>query len=95
MSTLNQHILLRDLPRRVESPPGLAVSTVYRWALKGVGRPPVRLATCKIGGRRYTTMLSWQAFVTAMSDRAGSSPAHAHDTSVDRAEHELDADGIS
>lgn len=48
-----------ELIALTEVPSVLAMKThldsVRRWATAGVGDPPVRLASVKIGGRRFTT----------------------------------------
>jgi hypothetical protein len=75
-------------------PPHLA--TVCRWAFVGVGDPRVRLATIKIGGRRYTTASAIAAFIAATSHAATlpSRPAAEPAVTVIQAERELDAAGV-
>jgi hypothetical protein len=88
-------ILLREVPRRLSGSPRLAVSTVYRWAFRGVGRPPVRLETLKCGGRRYTTLAALADFFAAAPGRPGAAPTSAADVAASlAADRECDAEGI-
>jgi hypothetical protein len=88
-------ILLRHVPRRLPGWQRLAVSTVYRWAFRGVGRPPVRLETIKCGGRRYTTLAALEAFFAAADARQVTPPSPADDSAARLAdEQELDRIGI-
>lgn len=72
------------------------VSTLHRWRLRGVRG--VRLQTCLVGGRRYTTREWLVEFINATS---GASPLSAEGAKNDRreaairaAEKELDDAGI-
>lgn len=71
----------------------LHVKTWIRWALRGVGRPRVRLETWKIGGRRYTTIHAIKKFLTELNPRT--IPGEVHPVQGhDQAEYELLADGF-
>jgi hypothetical protein len=91
-------IPLSKVGRQLRSLTPLHITTVMRWALRGVGTPPVKLATVKVGGRRYTTAEAIEAFVRATSTPTGGmAPETATTTraaAARRAEEELDADGI-
>lgn len=78
------------------SPPH--TSTVVRWVCRGVGTPPIKLATVKVGGRRFTTRSALRAFVAATSGTGSMVPQpgdRRRAAEVLRAEHELDAEGIA
>jgi hypothetical protein len=90
-------IPLNRIARLIRSPAPPHISTIMRWVFRGVGRPPVKLATVKVGGRRYTTEAAVEAFIAATSGPSanprttnlpGRRAAHT------RAEHLLDADGL-
>ncbi len=80
----------RELPGRPH------VSTLHRWRLSGVRG--VKLRTCLVGGRRFTTR-DWLAeFIDATSQAGGGglSPqtTRKRQAAVKRAEAELDKAGI-
>ena len=54
------------------------VSTLHRWRLHGIRG--VKLETCLIGGRRYTSREAVERFVAATTAAADGEPrvAHAH-----------------
>lgn len=91
-------IPLNRVPRHIRSPSPPHLSTVVRWAMRGVGSPPVRLATTKVGGRRFTTAAALAEFIAATSGLAGVTPPSVRDerrqTAVRMAEQELDAEGL-
>jgi hypothetical protein len=98
-TTTETLIPLTKVPRYIHSPSPPHLSTVMRWVLRGVGNPPVKLATVKVGGRRYTTQVAIDAFISATSSQTPASGTsavrdRAHEAAVRRAEHELDADGV-
>jgi hypothetical protein len=73
------------------------IGTVTRWALRGVGSPRVRLATVKIGGRRFVTRAALNLFIKQLSGDPAPTPAAAsaaRTRQVRRAEDELDRAGI-
>jgi hypothetical protein len=86
----------RLIPRAINplDPPHL--SAIGRWAFVGVGKPRVRLATVKIGGRRYTTAAAIEAFIAATSGGAVPTPEtnDRREADILHAEHELDAGGV-
>ena len=65
------------LPRR---PNGkrLHISTVYRWAQRGV-RDGIRLETLRIGGTTYTSRQALQRFAEALSSSDGDTATMDHD----------------
>ena len=76
------------------------VGTIIRWALKGVKVGPsgerIKLATKKIGGRRFTSQESIEEFI----ERVSGEPAKQETLSRQRAEdiaaaeRRLDAEGL-
>jgi hypothetical protein len=91
-------IPLPKSPRAINptAPPHL--STVIRWVLRGVGSPPIRLATVKVGGRRYTTAAAIEEFIAATTGRAivsGTEMTRRRETALRRAEHALDCDRVN
>jgi hypothetical protein len=54
---------------------GVNVSTVWRWALRGVRG--IRLEHFSVGGRRYTTDEAFRRFCEASTAAAGGQPAAA------------------
>jgi len=92
-------IPLAQVPKHLPPPLGRThVSTVTRWALRGVGRPPIHLRTVKIGGRRYVRPEALTAFIQALSAgpaAAGpTAPSATRARAMRQAEHDLDADGL-
>jgi len=75
---------------------GVHASTAIRWALRGVGNPRVKIATVKIGGRRYVTREAVDRFVAQLSAGPAAPVTVAADRGreIRRAEQELDADGL-
>jgi hypothetical protein len=76
---------------------GVNVSTVWRWALKGVRG--VFLETYSIGSRRYSTSESYRRFAerctaAACGDRTNSSADSQRKEETSRTESELDEVGI-
>jgi Protein of unknown function (DUF1580) len=72
---------------------GVHVSTVWRWALRGVKGH--RLESFSLGGRRYTTREAFARFVAATNDErvnVGQTPRQ-REREIDAAEKELDALG--
>lgn len=73
------------------------ISTVHRWRFRGVRG--IRLETCLIGGRRYTSREALERFstrVTAAAD-GGTMPGRTprqRQKAIDQAERELRAAGI-
>ena len=92
-------IPLAQVPKHLPPPLDRThASTVTRWALRGVGRPPVHLRTVKIGGRRYVRPEALIAFIAALSAgpaAAGpSAPSATRARAMRQADRELDATGI-
>ena len=89
-------LTLRDVTRFL--PGKTHISTVHRWRLRGVRG--VRLETCLIGGRRYTSREALARFVAATTAAAASgnapdvSMSKARARAVCQAETELDQAGI-
>ena len=86
------------IPRAVAFPRPPHLSTVARWVFRGVGNPPIKLATVKIGGRRYTSRAALDAFFAATTGPAAQAVQQLSDrreAAIRRAEHDLDTDGIS
>lgn len=77
-------------------PKSVHVSTIWRWALRGIG--PHRLTTIKVGGRRYTTLEDLDVFFQA-TDTSLEGPstksvlATGRKRSVTAAREELMAEG--
>ncbi len=92
----DEMIPLTRVPRHICSPKPPHLSTVMRWVLHGVGNPPVRLETLKIGGRRFTTGSMIEQFIHSTSGIVPESTPRSARRSAEirRAEHKLDADGI-
>ncbi len=88
-------IPLARVPRHIRAPDPPHASTVLRWVLHGVGSPPVKLETVKVGGRRYTTRAAIDAFISATSGSpAGTPSVRDRETAIRQAEHALDADNV-
>jgi hypothetical protein len=92
---------LLSLPAAAASLPGRPnLSTLHRWRLRGVRG--VRLETCRIGGRRYTSTEALQRFAQACSAvRDGQQPEPApvvlsaqRRKQIENARKVLDAAGI-
>jgi len=73
------------------------VSTLVRWSIRGVGTPPIKLETLKIGGRRLTSVEAIGRFIAALSVREGPAPVtvSARKVAIQAAEAELDAEGVN
>ena len=65
---------------------GVAVSTVWRWAKRGVGG--VKLATVRVGGRDHTTDSLWEEFVRATTAAANGGDSVIKATAGVAADHE-------
>jgi hypothetical protein len=81
----------RELPGRPH------ISTLHRWRQRGVSG--VKLQTCVVGGRRYTTrewLLEFQVATTAARDgqRPDPQPFGNREADILRAERELEQDGV-
>ena len=70
----DDQILLAEVPAILPTHPSM--STVRRWSREGVGG--IRLATCRIGGRRTTSRLALQAFL----DHLNSDPIVSQDSTA-------------
>jgi len=69
-------------------------STCVRWALRGVGDPPIRLETIKFGGRRLTSVEAINRFIAALTVREGPPQSvTARSTAHASADSELAAEG--
>lgn len=71
-----------------------AVSSIWRWAQRGVRGH--RLRTVVIGGRRYVLLADLEEFLTALNTDASSSPVRSPSAEqrADDAERRLDELGI-
>lgn len=69
-------IALRDLPEKLPKRHGkrIHISTVYRWAQRGL-RGGIRLETVKVGGGRYTSQEAVHRFVEAVTRHDGGAAA--------------------
>jgi hypothetical protein len=90
-----EHLL--TLPEAAASLPGRPnVSTVHRWRLRGVRG--VRLESCRIGGRRYTSveaLCRFAAKTTAVADgETEPRTPHRRAREIARADEECRAAGI-
>lgn len=90
--------ILLTLTEAAKTLPGRpSVTTLWRWRTRGVRG--VRLDTCAVGGRRYTSREAIQRFIAATTAAADGEPAplrtpHERQRAIDRAERELDALGV-
>ena len=84
-------ISFADAAARLPSRPNL--STLHRWRLKGVRG--VRLESCLLGGKRYTSLEALQRF-TDRTSAAGNSGATApsQERRIQQAEEELRREGL-
>ena len=86
---------LADAAKSLPGRPNL--STLHRWRLRGVRG--VKLETCLIGGRRFTSLESLKKFAAATTAAASTraspyqSPSRRQ-RAIDQAERELAEDGI-
>lgn len=97
IATTEDLIPLGQVPRHILAPRPPHISTVLRWVLHGVGTPAIRLATVKVGGRRYTTQRAIDDFVAATTGQSGmdlTCAADQRDIARRQAEHALDRDGL-
>ena len=92
----NENLL--SLPAAAQTLPSRPhVSTLHRWRLRGVRG--VKLETCLIGGRRYTSREAVERFSTAATAAANHNPLpvctpHQRQRDITRAEREVGiADG--
>ncbi len=87
---------LKLIPRRRRGGGRLDISTVYRWAQRGLRG--IRLETIQVGGQRCTSVESLGRFFTALScapTRSPESPSTPQrETQIALAEAELAAAGI-
>ena len=95
-SSDDEHLTLAQAAATLPGRPHL--STLHRWRLRGVRG--VRLRTCLVGGRRFTTP-RWLREFCAASTAAGdeliappSAPSRDRERAIRAAEAELDAAGI-
>ena len=71
------------------------VSTLIRWALRGV--KGVQLDTVVVGGRRFTSLEAIQRFVAQLNTRAsvtGTTENSKRQREIDTVKDRLDAEGI-
>ncbi len=72
------------------------LSTLHRWRLRGVRG--VRLRTCLIGGRRFTTSGWLDEFIAATSAAAdgqvSTAPSSSREAAIRAAEAEIDSAGV-
>ncbi len=92
---LEQRLSLTELARLE----GVSIPTVWRWRQRGIRG--IRLETCLVGGRRYTSRESFNRFVESTTAAADGEPActavrtsKQREAAIARAERELDAAGI-
>lgn len=92
----DEHLTLAQAAATLPGRPHL--STLHRWRLRGVRG--VRLQTCLVGGRRFTTR-RWLSEFCAASTAAGDEliapptmPSANRERAIRAAEAELDAAGI-
>jgi len=64
---------------------GVAVSTVWRWAKRGIGG--IKLGTIRVGGRDYTTDALWEDFVRATTAAANGADSVIQASSVVASDH--------
>ena len=90
-------IPFQEAPRHIPGKPHL--STIHRWRLTGV-RGGIKLETCLVGGRRYTSLEALQRFsnsVTSAADGGGDlrdRPSRQRERLLEEAEAELNRSGI-
>ncbi|MBX7103012.1 MAG: DUF1580 domain-containing protein [Gemmataceae bacterium] len=71
------------------------IATITRWAMRGVGKNRVRLATVMIGGRRYTTHAAVVEFVQRLNQQQCVAVSERQrGRQILAAENLLDAEGI-
>ncbi len=90
-----RHLTLSQAAAALPGRPHL--STLHRWRLRGVRG--IRLETCLIGGRRFTTDQWLRDFIEATSqtntvDVLTSQPSRTRQAAIRSAESELARDGI-
>jgi hypothetical protein len=95
IDTRDELIPLNRVPKLIRSPSPPHLSTVLRWVFRGVGQPRVKLATVKVGGRRFTTAAAIADFIAATSGPLTRGHAGRRREAAVCAEHELDADGVA
>lgn len=71
-------------------------STAARWALRGVGNPPVKIETMKIGGRRFVTRAAVERFVARLTggEVVRANVGLERQQQVQAAELELEREGV-
>jgi hypothetical protein len=71
-------------------------STWVRWALRGVGKPRIRLETKKCGGRRYTSREAIERFFSRLTgaEEAREVAVTQRREEFASAEEELDREGV-
>lgn len=87
------YIPFHDVPKHVPGRPHR--STVHRWRLRGVNG--VRLQTCVVGGRRFTTREWLDDFLQAGNAAAGGTPlptSKNRQSAIEAAELELSQAGV-
>ncbi len=67
---------------------GVAASTVWRWAKRGIGG--TKLATIRVGGRDHTTDSLWEEFVRATTAAANGADSVIQASSVAASDHEAE-----
>ncbi|WP_428305595.1 DUF1580 domain-containing protein [Lacipirellula sp.] len=64
---------------------GVAASTVWRWARRGIGGK--KLGTLRVGGRDYTTDALWEEFVRVTTAAANGTDSVIQASSVAASDH--------
>jgi hypothetical protein len=91
-----EHLLdFRQASRLLPSNPHK--STLHRWSLRGINR--IRLETCKVGGRRLTSLEAISRFVAATTAAADGNPPvtctpSQRQRAIDQAARELRDAGV-
>ena len=84
---------IAEAPQHIPGRPSLA--TVWRWVLNGTRAG--KLESCRIGGRRFTSLESIQRFAqqsTALADAAPVRTSRQRERAIEQAERELEQAGI-
>jgi hypothetical protein len=96
MSEMFREELLTFKQAAAELPGRPHISTLHRWRLRGT--KGIRLTTCVVGGRRYTSREAIRQFVAAVTARSNGQPLTAAPPSnrvdEDRVARELDRAGL-
>jgi hypothetical protein len=67
---------------------GVAASTVWRWARRGIGGR--KLGTIRVGGRDYVTDELWESFVRATTAAVNGTDSVIQASSVAASDHEAE-----